>query len=58
MCQLCNLVNLANRPSKGDGSPQAISTWGALSRVALPPVAKIQPSTHHSSQVPTSPGGD
>lgn len=58
MCQLCNLVNLANRSSKGYGSPPTISTWGALSSVALTPVANIQPSTNHNSQVSTSPGGE
>ena len=58
MCQLCNLMNLANRQSKGNGSPRTISTWGALSSVALPPVAKVQPSTNHNSQVPNSLGGD
>lgn len=47
MCQLCNLVNLANRQSKGYEPPKMLSTWGALSPVASRSLAaKTQPSTN------------
>jgi hypothetical protein len=43
MCQLCNLVNLANRRQVNAAPPRTLSTWGTLAKAQTPPAPFLDP---------------
>jgi hypothetical protein len=53
MCQLCNLVNLANRRQVKAAPPTTLSSWGALSQ-AVPlsnsPSLALKEDNRHGSR--------
>ena len=52
MCQLCNLVNLANRQPQNHRLPRTLSTWSSLATAMPPPLGAKTPSlSTHSPQL-------
>jgi len=60
MCQLCNLVNVANRRQVNAAPPTALSSWGGLGtslETATPQsFARQEPDRYDSSPRSQSPG--
>ena len=60
MCQLCNLVNVANRRQVNPAPPTSLSSWGTLSpalETATPQAfARQEPDRYDSSPRSQSPG--
>lgn len=59
MCQLCNLVNVANRRQVNAAPPATLSSWGALSPALYPATpqsfARKEPDCYDSSPLSQSP---
>jgi len=57
MCQLCNLVNVANRRQVNPAPPTCLSSWGTLSPATTPQsFARQEPDRYDSSPRSQSPG--
>ena len=51
MCQLCNLVNLANRRRLDASPPRSLSTWGTLSAIETAGSPQVSlPGQQHNTQ--------
>ncbi|MGP1387299.1 MAG: hypothetical protein ACTS2F_27310 [Thainema sp.] len=49
MCQLCNLVAIANRRTQPDSQPQTLSSWGSLALQSTSSLAVKTPTASSSA---------